>query len=118
MSYDFGIWRRSPATKTAMVLQVWEAITEDRAHPAMGEFDATAVLDALRARFPSPDDDPDTALIAEQGGDGDAAWIVVHAPFSAIERYNRILQETVLPLGLMLWDPQRGAVFGNRRPAT
>lgn len=116
VSYDFGIWRRHPTTKTAMIDDAWAAITEGHGHPAMGDFDASEVLEQLTSRFSSVEDDPDHALIAEEGRDDDAAWIIVHAPHSAAQEYTGVLMEVALAHNLMLWDPQRGAVWGNRRP--
>lgn len=116
MSYDFGIWRRAVTTKTAMVVEVWQAITEEHGHPAMGDFDAASVLAEIAQRFPSAQSDPDNALLGSAGRDGDAAWIVIHAPHSAAQEYTNLLMEIALAHGLMLWDPQRGAVWGNRRP--
>ena len=116
MSYDFGIWKRAATSKTAMVLDAWHAITQEHGHPAMGDFDAEAVLAEIAARFPDEATDPDNALIASSGRDAETAWIVIHAPQSAVEHYTGILMEVALSHGLMLWDPQRGAVWGNRRP--
>lgn len=110
MSYDFGIWKRAATTKTAMVLEAWHAITQEHGHPAMGDFDAEAVLAEIAAPFPGEATDPDDALIASSGRDGETAWIIIHAPHSAVARYTGVLMEVALSHGLMLWDPQRGAV--------
>ncbi|MGF7121921.1 hypothetical protein [Rhodococcus sp. AG1013] len=110
MSYDFGIWKRAATTKTAMVLDAWHAITQEHGHPAMGDFDAEAVLAEIAALFPGEATDPDNALIASSGRDGETAWIIIHAPHSAVARYTGVLMEVALSHGLMLWDPQRGAV--------
>lgn len=75
-----------------------------------GDFDAEAVLAEIAAPFPGEATDPDNALIASSGRDGETAWIIIHAPHSAVARYTGVLMEVALSHGLMLWDPQRGAV--------
>lgn len=98
-----------------MLDDAWKAICEGHGHPAMGDFDADAVLAELRSRFPSAEAAPDNALIAEVNREGILPGLSLHAPYSAAQEYTGVLMKAALGRGLMLWDRQAG-LWGNRRP--
>jgi hypothetical protein len=52
MSYDVVLWKRSCRTKTAMIMECYEGIMEEKDHKAMDFFDEELILRDLE-RFPA-----------------------------------------------------------------
>lgn len=116
MSYDFAIWKRSDATKTAMLAEVYAAICKDRDHPAMAPFDLKSVERDLEKEF-GGGDNAAKALVWNSESSANATWIFVHCSLSAAnEVAQRIATIVVKHDYLLLYDPQRVCVWGNRRP--
>ena len=114
MSYDLAIWKRSATTKTAMLAQAYRALSEGRDHPAMQRLDLSELARALKDEF----GDYDTAqcvIACATGQTQRADWLTIQCSFSDADSVVSRLVPLVLDLGLMLYDPQREVVWGNRR---
>ena len=120
MSFDLAIWKRSATTKTAMLAEVYEAICNGRTdHPAMREFDLPALERALQAEFGDYTKDPemlDCPINCYRGVSDSGCWLTVHCSHSvAADVLSRVIP-IALSQGLLVFDPQRQAVYGNKRP--
>jgi hypothetical protein len=130
MSFDLSIWRRSPTTKTAMLHDVHETVGLNGAdHPAAGSFDpqefiASAVASNGRPAGPDGDlswidvinSDGESAPVSLWGWRGLSSAIVrVAGPYPWLQATREALLPLILERHLMLYDPQAGAVFNNRR---
>jgi hypothetical protein len=120
MSFDLAIWKRSPTTKTAMIVQVYEAICEDQPHPATGAFDVAEFESALISEFGNYKKEPDAfdCLIHSGGSacDGSNCWIIVCCAHPMAAEVESRLIPLALQRELMVYNPQRQSIFGNKRP--
>lgn len=128
MSFDLAIWRRSPTTKTAMIVEVYESL-EQRDHPAAALFDTEEFVDAACAKFGRLElSDPEMAWIpiSEEGGGSvgvslypwvgsSSACVHVSGPFDASQATISALLPLVIERNLMLYDAQAQVVYNNRR---
>jgi hypothetical protein len=116
MSHDFAIWKRSDATKTAMLLEVYDAICEGRDHPAMAKFAVERVEAALQKAFGSAKD-KDKLITWNSWSTEQANWIFVHCGHDAASEVAQRLGSLAMRFSyLLVYDPQRIAVWANRRP--
>jgi len=122
MAYDLAIWKRSARTKTAMLAECYEAIMEDKDHTAMDFFDENLLLKdfekeygKLHAEYFGEDVD-DCPFLFSQGKGEFGNWILFHLNWSKYQETTNKIVTIALQHGLMVYDPQRGAVWGNRRP--
>ena len=116
MSYDFAVWKRSATTKTAMLIDAYEAICAASAHSAVDNFDTAELERALQHHCEILDID-ELPFAVETGEAAGSSWLVVNCPFSAADEIRDVLVTMALDRGLMVYDPQRQVVWGNRRPA-
>jgi hypothetical protein len=116
MSYDYIIWKRADTAKTAMLAEVYEAICESRPHPAMAAVDMTAFVDDLDLKFHKPNENVDGAFVYEFVQNHALAYVVLNCNFSATTEVEPVVVDLALEHGLLVYDPQRELVWGNRRP--
>lgn len=120
MSFDLAIWKRSPTTKTAMVVQVYEAICNGQSHPATAAFDVAEFESALISEFGNYQNEPDMfdCIIHSVGSasDGSNCWLIISCAHSNSAEVSSRLLPLALQRDLMVYDPQRQAVWGNKRP--
>lgn len=116
MSYDLAIWQRSESTKTAMLAEAYAAICEGGDHPAMAPFDRPAVEKSLRVEFRHSKFDPRAGIVIESGRGKSADWIIVQFGHSMAEDIVPVVVTVALSRGLLVYDPQRECVRGNKRP--
>ena len=115
MSYDYIIWKRSPNAKTAMLADVYQATGEGKDHPAMAPFDTAAVELDLKAVFGDVNSDPDGPFLYSIDHGGTSPWLSLNVNRSQVEAVTDKIIALALRHGLMVYDPQRGAVWGNKR---
>ncbi|MBD8528178.1 hypothetical protein [Pseudomarimonas arenosa] len=116
MSYDFAIWKRAESAKTAMLAEVYAAVCDDRSHLAMAPFDLPALESVLKAEFGDYSVDADLEILCYPGQTESVCWMIVASPYSAAGDVHARLVPIVLEHGLLLYDPQRKSVVGNKRP--
>ncbi len=116
MSFDFAVWKRSARTKTAMLADSYESICAASGHAAVDGFDTAGLQRALQDHYGVTDPD-DLPFAVETGEAVGSSWLVVNAPFSGADEVRDVLVELALARGLMVYDPQREVVWGNRRPS-
>ena len=132
MSYDLAIWKRSPTTKTAMLQECYEAILEDTDHIAMDFFDQTELIKDFEKEYGtwqgeyfgnvSEDENANDNAIDDcpflfhtgQGKFGN--WFLFHLKWSAHQTTTQTIINIALKHSLMVYDPQRACVWGNKRP--
>lgn len=117
MSYDLAIWKRSEITKTAMLAEAYKAICDGCDHPAMAPFDLSALERVLQDEFGDYRNTADGTIICETGSTVAASWLVVQCAHSMAESVTAKVVAIALGQGLLVYDPQRGAVWGNKRPS-
>ena len=121
MSYDLAIWKRSPTTKTAMLDACYQAIIDGTDHEAMARFDDEPLMAGLEKAFGTRHtqwfgDDADKAPFLYETGSGEHGnWMLLTCTYSAIQQVFPVVADLAVGQGLMVDDPQRGAVWGNRR---
>ena len=116
MSYDFAIWKRSATTKTAMLEETYFAICAGHDHPAMAPFDLPALERAIKAEFGDYTASVEGPIVCEASGTSAANWLIVSCAHSVSEVIFSRLAPIALEQGLLVYDPQRGGVWGNKRP--
>jgi hypothetical protein len=117
VSYDLAIWKRSSTTKTAMLAEVHKAICDGADHPAMAPFDMDALEDALEAEFGEYKNNPDATIIGESGNGASANWLILQCAHSDANLVAAKVVPIAIKHGLLVYDPQRQVVWGNKRPA-
>ena len=121
MSFDLAIWKRSETTKTAMLLDVYREICEGRAsHPAIATFNLALLETALKAEFGDYDREPDMfdcPINCDRGVSDSGCWLVVHCSHPTAQNVLSRIVPISTSQGLLVFDPQRQAVYGNKRPA-
>jgi len=116
MSYDLAIWKRSTTTKTAMLAEAFEALSEGRDHPAMTKFDVQGLEQALKDAFGDYDKNADCLIACAWGSTTVADWLLIQCNFPVAEEVLEKIVPIALDLELLIYDPQREVVWGNRRP--
>jgi hypothetical protein len=115
MSYDYIAWKRSPKTKTAMLADVYQATGRGEDHPAMAPFDTATVERDLKEIFGDVNRNPDGPFLYGINHGGTSPWLSFSVNHSQVEAVTDKIVALALRHGLMVYDPQRGAVWGNRR---
>jgi hypothetical protein len=116
MSYDYAIWKRADTAKTAMLAEVYKAICDSTPHPAMAAVDMTAFVHDLDLKFHSPNENADGPFLYEWTQNDALAYVVLNCNFSAISEVEPVVVALALEHGLLVYDPQRELVWGNKRP--
>ena len=122
MSFDLAIWKRSPRTKTAMIYECYDAIIENKDHTAMDFFDENALLDDLAIEFGERHqeyfgkDIDDCPFLFSTGRGEFGNWVFLNLNWSTHQDTKSKLVSIALKHGLMVYDPQRKGVWGNKRP--
>jgi len=120
MSFDLAIWKRSATTKTAMLAEVYAAICDGQtAHPAITTFDLAELEAALKAEFGDYTKEPDMfgcPIQCERGASDSGSWLIAHCEHSAAGDVSSRVIPIALDRGLLVYDPQRQTVWGNKRP--
>jgi hypothetical protein len=107
-SARFVIWRRSSATRTAMIEEVFSAVAEGKSHPAMTSIGTASVLEGIR-KLSSGD-------IRVQYGNGEHGdWISVECPFGQRNETLADLAEIARDNGLLLYCAHEHSVYNNKR---
>jgi hypothetical protein len=114
--YRYAIWKRSATTKTAMLESCYEAITRGETHDAMDVFDAREIDDEIRKEFQVDLGGPARAVGMELLESSSVAWLLVSCHAVLAPEVSSYIVPLALQRELMVYDPQRGAVWGNRRP--
>lgn len=117
MSYDFAIWKRSAETKTAMLAEAYASICDGDCHSAMAHFELQSLEQAVKAEFGDYTVEVDGPIICASGSTQTASWMIVHCSHSAATDISSRLVPIALALGLLVYDPQRSCVWGNKRPS-
>jgi hypothetical protein len=117
MSYDLAIWKRSETTKTAMLAEAFKCICDGGSHRAMAPFDLAALESALKREFGDYSTATEGEILCESGTAQGVGWLVVHCAHSAAASISQRVASIALSQGLLVYDPQRTVVFGNKRPS-
>ena len=115
MSYDYVIWKRAPGIKTAMLADVYQSICEGKDHPAMAPFDTAVVERDLISEFGDVNNDPDGPFLYGVDRGSVSPWLTINVGYSQVEAVTDKLARLAIQHGLMLYDPQRDVVWGNKR---
>lgn len=116
MSFDLAIWKRSATTRTAMLAEAYNAICAGGDHPAMAPFELHPLERALEAEFGDYKNTLDSIIVCETGTTPAANWLIIQCAHSNSELVAEKVVPIALKLGLLVYDPQRQAVWGNKRP--
>jgi len=115
MSYDYIVWKRSPTTKTAMLADVYQMTGRGEDHPAMAPFDTETVERDLKGIFGDVNSNPDSPFLYSIDHGATSPWLSFMVNHSQVGAVTDRIIGLALRHGLMVYDPQRGAVYGNRR---
>jgi len=122
MSYDIVLWKRSTRTKTAILKECYEAIMDEKDHTAMEFFDEAPFFADMEAEYgirqpqyfgTEIDDCP---FLYETGKGEFGNWIVLNISWSDYQKTIDVVVEIAVKHGIMVYDPQRESVYGNKRP--
>lgn len=116
MSFDLAIWKRSENTKTAMLAEAYTAICKGDDHPAIAPFDLNVLEKALKTEFGDYTNTVEGPIVCETGSSIRANWLIVQCAHSLAVSVLAKVIPIALAQGLLVYDPQRQAVWGNRRP--
>jgi hypothetical protein len=116
VSYDYFIWKRSDTTKTAMLEGVSDAISDALPHPAMAVVDMTAFVQEIDLHFHKPNEDPESPFLYEWNQNDELAYVVILCNYSTIKQVEPVVVDLAVKHGFLIYDPQREAVWGNKRP--
>lgn len=122
MSYDLAIWKRSARTKTAMIYECYNAILKETGHTAMEFFDEDAVFGDLEIEYGKRQsgyfgkDVDDCPFLFSSGRGEFGNWILIHLNSSTHQETKNKIVSIALKHGVMVYDPQQKAVWGNKRP--
>src|SRR5262249_16063125 len=111
MSFDLAIWKRSATTKTAMLAEAYNAICDGRDHQGRGPFDLSRVERALEGEFVDYKNSLDSIILCETGTTPAANWLIVQCAHSKSELVAEKVVPIALKLDLLVYDPQREAVW-------
>ncbi|HEY8750743.1 MAG TPA: hypothetical protein VIM11_22350 [Tepidisphaeraceae bacterium] len=116
MSYDLTIWKWA-GKATATPDEIFEAIGQDEAHPAMQRFDTKTFLKDLYSAFGGEErwsDDsfeaPFTMDVADFTGTP-ANWIILNAGYSRVKDVVSKLIQVCKRHDLVLFDHQTEALY-------
>jgi hypothetical protein len=115
MSYDYIVWKRSPNTKTAMLTNVYKAICDGKDHPAMAPFDTASLERDLKGAFGDVNSNPDGPFLYSFDLENASPWLSICVNYSQVNAVTDKIVALALHHGLMVYDPQRGIVWGNKR---
>lgn len=115
MSYDYILWKRSPDAKTAMLAAVYKATGQGNDHPAMAPFDIGEIDRALKDEFGDVNEDPDGPFLYTFDQGEISPWLSINVNHSQVAAVTDRIIAVALQHGLMVYDPQRELVWGNRR---
>lgn len=115
MSYDYLLWKREPTAKTAMLAEVCKATGEGTDHPAMATFDVEVFERSLKAEFGDVNNDPDGPFLYWINPGERAPWLKLNVNYSQVEAVTDKIVALAVKHGLLVYDLQCGAVWGNRR---
>ncbi len=115
MNSTLAIWRRSETTKTAMLAEAYNAICEGSDHPAMAPFDLAALERALKDAFGDYENNLVGSVVCETGSTAAANWLVVRCAASMAQSVAAKVVPIALGLDLLVYDPKRQCVWGNKR---
>lgn len=99
-----------------MLAEAYEALSEGKDHPAMTTFDVQKLDQALRREFEGYGKDPKCVIACAWGNTKNADWLLVQCNFPDADDVISKLVPIVLDLELLVYDPQREIVWGNKRP--
>jgi hypothetical protein len=119
MSYDLAFWKRSTLTKTAMLVETYESICAGKDHISMTFFDAQSVLHDLEEKFGNLDnfeDENPVPFTMDIGAGEKGNWIVLNCVHSRAQEIENKCIAIAVKNDIMLYDPQRVAVWNNKRP--
>ncbi len=119
MSYDLAFWKRSKLTKTAMLVETYQAICDNKDHISMTFFDSEQVLNDLKDAFGDLDNfegENPIPFIVDTGGGENGNWIILNCVYSQVQEVTDKCVEIAVKNGIMLFDPQIVCVWNNRRP--
>ena len=122
MSYDLAIWKRSDRTKTAMLSECYDAIIEENSHTAMEFFNEDEFLNGFEEEFGKRQkgyfgkEIDDCPFLFSIGTGEFGNWVLMHLNSSTQQITSNKIIAMALKHGLMVYDPQRKAVWGNKRP--
>jgi hypothetical protein len=114
--YHFAIWKRSPTAKTAMLAECYERIQASTTHEAMTAFDPDGVEASIREHFRLEQGGIYSAVRMGVHRSEQACWMLVTTTPGAMAEVRDHIVRAALADELMVYDPQLGAVWGNRRP--
>lgn len=123
MSFDLVIWKRSARTKTAMLQECYDAIIEGKDHLAMDFFDEDVLFSDLEIEYGKKQkeyfgDDVDHCPFLFSTGRGQFGnWVFLNLRWSTHQDATNTIVSIALKHGLMVYDPQQEAVWGNKKPA-
>lgn len=123
MSYDLAIWKRSARTKTAMIYECYDAIFEETDHTAMDFFDEDALFADLEIEYGKRqtgyfgEDVDDCPFLFSSGRGEFGNWVLMHLNFSTHQETKNKIVSIAIKHGVMVYDPQQKAVWGNKRPS-
>ncbi|ADV48741.1 aldehyde dehydrogenase [Cellulophaga algicola DSM 14237] len=122
MSYDLVLWKRSSRTKTAMLKECFESIMEEKDHTAMEFFDEKTFFTDMETEFGTQQaqyfgEEIDNCPFLYETGKGDYGnWILFNLVWSDYQDTTSNIVAIAVKNGIMVYDPQRESVYGNRRP--
>lgn len=117
MSFDLVFWKRGPKTKTAMLRETYAALCEGNTHISMEHFPIEQLMNDIKDKLGDWNDENSKYALEVsdvRGEDGEAVF--VHCAFSSAEEVTKICIDLALKYDIMLYDPQRVAVWNNKRP--
>lgn len=114
--FQFAIWKRAPTAKTAMLAECFASIQAGLSHDAMAVFDAAPLEQAIREHFQLDRSGTSSAVRVRTQRTETASSITVTTTPAAMPDTRDFIVPAALELSLMVFDPQAGAVWGNRRP--
>lgn len=82
----------------------------------MTNFDVQGLEDALSDAFGDDDKNAECLIACAWGSTKDADWLLIQCNFSKAEEVLEKIVPIALDLELLIYDPQREVVWGNRRP--
>lgn len=122
MSYDLALWKRSARTKTAMLKDCYNSITQEKDHISMDFFDNEPFYSEMEIEFGKRQPQyfgteiDDCPFLYETGKGQYGNWIVFNLTFTNHQETNNKIIEIAVKNGIMVYDPQRECVYGNKRP--
>ena len=101
-----------------MLAEAYKAICDGGDHPAMAPFDLSALEKALELNSAITRTKFIGLILCETGTTPTANWLIVSCGHSAKCGSSPKGIPIALKLGLLVYNPQRESVWGNKRPDT